>query len=75
LTNSVTEYDDREGLERPVLFGSTRAIVDPIYLGSDLDHGVLQGRDSPDQRGHVGVESLHLGDGIEAADRLIEAVG
>jgi hypothetical protein len=54
------------------LLRSTGGIVDPIYLGSDLDHSDLQGDDSPVDCGDIRVQSLYLGDGIEAVHRLIE---
>jgi hypothetical protein len=47
-------------------------MVDPIYLGGDLYCGDLQRHDSPIERGDVCVESLYLGDGVEAMHRLIK---
>ena len=69
----MSEYCESEDSARIGLSRSTGGIVDPIYLGGDLDYGGLQRDDGPVERRDVCVESLHLGDGIEAMHGLIKS--
>ena len=52
---------------------STGGVVEPIYLRGDLDYSDLQRDDGPIECRDVCVESLYLGDGIEAMHGLIKS--